>query len=73
MELSQKGYQFLTDIFESFDKDQDGSLNAAELKDLFSTTPGNPWTAQNFPSMTIADDSGAVTLQGWLAQWRYVV
>jgi len=69
VELSQKGYQFFTDIFESFDKDQDGSLNAAELKDLFSTTPGNPWTAQNFPSMTIADDSGAVTLQGWLAQW----
>ena len=23
-----------------------------------------------FPDTTLADDSGAVTLQGWLAQWR---
>jgi len=69
VELSQKGYQFFTDIFESFDKDQDGALNPAELDDLFSTSPGNPWVSQGFPESTSADDKGAVTLQGWLAQW----
>jgi len=53
-----------------FDKDRDGSLNVMELNDLFSTSPGNPWTAQKFPDTTIADEMGAVTLQGWLAQWR---
>lgn len=86
MELSPKGYQFLTDIFETFDKvrtlqciplkvvdraqDQDGALKTEELEDLFSTSPGNPWAGQKFPDTTVADDTGAVTLQGWLAQWR---
>ncbi|EAU85755.2 mitochondrial Rho 1 [Coprinopsis cinerea okayama7 len=69
VELSPLGYQFFTDIFEIFDKDQDGALNVTELNNLFSTSPGNPWAAQKFPDTTLSDDSGAVTLQGWLAQW----
>ncbi|TEB39827.1 mitochondrial Rho GTPase [Coprinellus micaceus] len=69
VELSPLGYQFFTDIFEIFDKDQDGALNSHELGQLFSTSPGNPWAAQNFPDTTLSDDSGSVTLQGWLAQW----
>ena len=70
VELSHLGYQFFTDIFVMFDKDRDGSLNSTELNDLFSTSPGNPWTAQKFPDTTVADETGSVTLQGWLAQWR---
>ncbi|PCH40253.1 mitochondrial Rho 1 [Wolfiporia cocos MD-104 SS10] len=69
VELSQKGYQFFTDIFETFDKDQDGALKTEELEELFSTSPGNPWASQKFPDTTVSDDTGAVTLQGWLAQW----
>ncbi|KAG9315796.1 EF hand associated-domain-containing protein [Chiua virens] len=69
VELSPKGYQFFTDIFETFDKDQDGELKTAELDELFSTSPGNPCTSQKFPGTTLVDDTGAVTLQGWLAQW----
>ncbi|KAJ2919163.1 hypothetical protein MD484_g1246, partial [Candolleomyces efflorescens] len=69
VELSPLGYQFFTDIFEIFDKDQDGALNSVELTELFSTSPGNPWAAQKFPDTTLSDDSGSVTLQGWLAQW----
>ncbi|KAL5519905.1 hypothetical protein ACEPAG_1565 [Sanghuangporus baumii] len=69
VELSHKGYQFFTDIFEIFDKDQDGALNKTELDRLFDTSPGNPWSGQNFPDTTVASDNGAVTLQGWLAQW----
>ncbi|KAF9483383.1 mitochondrial Rho GTPase [Pholiota conissans] len=69
VELSPLGYQFFTEIFEIFDKDQDGALNASELENLFSTSPGNPWAAQKFPDTTLSDDAGAVTLQGWLAQW----
>lgn len=72
VELSPLGYQFFTDIFEIFDKDQDGALNSIELGELFSTSPGNPWAAQKFPDTTLSDDSGSVTLQGWLAQWRFV-
>lgn len=53
-------------------QDQDGALKTTELDDVFSTSPGNPWIAQKFPDTTLSDDSGAVTLQGWLAQWRFV-
>jgi len=69
VELSPLGNQFLTDIFEAYDKDNDGALSQSELEDLFSTSPGNPWRAQGFPDTTITDDQGRVTLQGWLAQW----
>ncbi|POY72027.1 hypothetical protein BMF94_4942 [Rhodotorula taiwanensis] len=68
-ELSPRGYQFFTDIFESFDQDRDGALSVSELETLFSTAPGNPWTAGGFPETTITTPEGAVTLQGWLAQW----
>ncbi|KAK4056464.1 ERMES complex Ca(2+)-binding regulatory GTPase gem1 [Microbotryomycetes sp. JL221] len=68
-ELSPKGYQFFTDIFETFDKDRDGALKLEELDALFSTSPGNPWISNGFPETTITSESGAVTLQGWLAQW----
>ncbi|KAK2465261.1 hypothetical protein APHAL10511_002615 [Amanita phalloides] len=69
VELSPLGYQFFTDIFETFDQDQDGALKKEELEELFSTSPGNPWASQDFPDITLSDDTGAVTLQGWLAQW----
>ncbi|KAG6918775.1 hypothetical protein DXG01_011966 [Tephrocybe rancida] len=72
VELSPLGYQFFTDIFETFDKDQDGALKKAELDEVFSTSPCNPWVDQKFPDTTLSDDAGAVTLQGWLAQWRFV-
>ena len=57
--------QFLT----LFSQDKDGALNATELEDLFSTSPGNPWAANTSPDTTIVNEAGAITLQGWLAQW----
>ncbi|POW03282.1 hypothetical protein PSTT_11206 [Puccinia striiformis] len=33
------------------------------------TSPGNPWLNHGFPDTTVTNDAGAVTLQGWLAQW----
>ncbi|GAA5820860.1 hypothetical protein JCM3770_007272 [Rhodotorula araucariae] len=68
-ELSPRGYQFFTDIFELFDQDRDGALSPTELDNLFSTAPGNPWLAGGFPETTLTTPEGAVTLQGWLAQW----
>ncbi|GAA6063707.1 hypothetical protein JCM10212_004434 [Sporobolomyces blumeae] len=68
-ELSPKGYQFFTDIFETFDQDRDGALSPSELASLFETSPGNPWEKDGFPETTVATPEGAVTLQGWLAQW----
>ena len=70
VELSPSGYQFLTEVFKAHDKDHDGALNEAELASLFATAPGgrHPWGA-GFPASTVTDEAGAVTLQGWLAQW----
>ncbi|GAA5995100.1 hypothetical protein JCM5350_003269 [Sporobolomyces pararoseus] len=67
-ELSPKGYQFFTDLFESYDQDRDGALSPEELANLFETSPGNPWEG-NEMNMTVTTSKGEVTLQGWLAQW----
>ncbi|KAI0689049.1 mitochondrial Rho 1 [Cytidiella melzeri] len=69
VELSNLGIKFLTETFTAFDKDHDGALKQEELEDLFSTSSGNPWASQRFPDTTVTSDTGAVTLQGWLAQW----
>ncbi|KAL1596944.1 ERMES complex Ca(2+)-binding regulatory GTPase gem1 [Nothophoma quercina] len=70
-ELSPAGYRFFVDLFLKFDKDNDGGLNDRELANLFTTTPGIPtsWTDSAFPSCTVRNEAGHITLQGWLAQW----
>ncbi|KAJ1553094.1 ERMES complex Ca(2+)-binding regulatory GTPase gem1, partial [Nowakowskiella sp. JEL0078] len=69
VELSSKGYQFFTELFQIFDQDKDGALKDTELDELFSTTPSNPWLDSNFPESAITNDHGSITLQGFLAQW----
>lgn len=70
-ELSPAGYRFLVDLFLHCDKDNDGGLNDAELASVFAPTPGLPssWADDSFPSSTVRNEAGHVTLQGWLAQW----
>ena len=70
-ELSPTGYRFFADLFLLFDKDNDGGLNDSELAALFAPTPGVPpsWIDSAFPSCTVRNEAGYITLQGWLAQW----
>ncbi|MCJ1364453.1 ERMES complex Ca(2+)-binding regulatory GTPase gem1 [Acarospora aff. strigata] len=70
-ELSPSGYRFFVDLFLLFDKDNDGGLNDSELAALFAPTPGLPssWRDASFPSSTVRNEAGHITLQGWLAQW----
>lgn len=70
-ELSPAGYRFFVDLFLISDRDNDGGLRDQELAVLFAPTPGMPqsWIEDNFPSCTVRNDAGHVTLQGWLAQW----
>lgn len=72
VELSPTGYRFLVDLFVKFDKDNDGGLNEQELSNLFFPTPGIPklWIESQFPASIVCNESGYVTLQGWLAQWN---
>lgn len=66
VELSSDGYKFFTDLFRSYDKDKDGALNQSELEQLFSTTPGNAWDEEE---RDVLSEDGALTMQGFLAQW----
>lgn len=70
-ELSPAGYRFFVDLFLIHDKDSDGGLNNSELTALFAPTPGLPpsWLESSFPSSTVSNEAGHITLQGWLAQW----
>ncbi|KAF7846334.1 hypothetical protein BT93_L4526 [Corymbia citriodora subsp. variegata] len=70
-ELSPAGYRFFVDLFLLHDKDNDGGLNDSELATLFAPTPGLPpsWIDSSFPSCTVRNEAGYITLQGWLAQW----
>lgn len=70
-ELSPAGYRFFVDLFLLHDKDNDGGLSPTELSALFAPTPGLPpqWQENDFPSCTVRNDAGYITLQGWLAQW----
>ncbi|KAK9240687.1 EF hand associated-domain-containing protein [Lipomyces kononenkoae] len=71
VELSPAGYRFFVDLFLLFDKDNDGGLNSTELNSLFAPTPEIPasWKTSQFPTTTLCNEEGHVTLQGWLAQW----
>ena len=70
-ELSPAGYRFFVDLFLLHDKDNDGGLSDTELAKLFAPTPGVPasWVDAGFPSCTVRNEAGYITLQGWLAQW----
>jgi len=70
-ELSPVGYRFFVDLFLLHDKDNDGGLNEVELSTLFAAIPGLPpsWHESDFPNCTVRNESGHITLQGWLAQW----
>ncbi|KAL5614452.1 hypothetical protein BROUX41_004557 [Berkeleyomyces rouxiae] len=70
VELSPSGYSFFVDRFLLFDKDTDGGLNDTELEALFMPTPGLPesWIDTALAS-TVRNESGNITLQGWLALW----
>ena len=68
VELSSEGYAFFTDLFQKFDQDRDGALKDEELNNLFSTSPGCPFE-NGLSDSTKTNDMGAITLQGFLAQW----
>ncbi|XP_041977694.1 mitochondrial Rho GTPase isoform X1 [Aricia agestis] len=66
-ELSYKGQQFLTQIFEKYDRDKDGMLNPNELKNVFSCCPRIPW--HNLRYTVPTNEKGFLTLQGWMCRW----
>ncbi|XP_067013378.1 mitochondrial Rho GTPase isoform X2 [Anabrus simplex] len=67
-ELSHKGHQFLTMLFERHDKDHDGALSPSELESLFSTCPSPLW-GLDVHRTVVTNSKGWITQQGFTCQW----
>lgn len=67
-ELSYDGFQFLTALFEKYDEDKDNCLSPAELQNLFSVCPAQPWGPE-VPWTVVTNSQGWLTYQGFLAYW----
>ncbi len=60
-ELSPVGMQFLTALFDRFDKDRDGALCPSELNEMFSLCPSNPWGPEVAWSVPTNDKVSLIT------------
>ncbi|KAL0364002.1 UNVERIFIED_CONTAM: Mitochondrial Rho GTPase 1 [Sesamum angustifolium] len=49
--------------------DQDGALRSAELEDLFSTAPENPWNEAPYVEAAQKTALGGLSLDGFLSLW----
>ncbi|XP_060528814.1 mitochondrial Rho GTPase isoform X2 [Cylas formicarius] len=67
-ELSHRGQQFLTHLFERYDKDCDKSLSPSEYEELFSTCPTRAWPL-DVSSMVQTNEKGWITYKGYMCQW----
>lgn len=67
-ELSCDGTAFLTALFEKYDEDKDGCLSPAELQNLFSVCPIQPWGPE-VHNMVTTNDQGWITFQGYICHW----
>ena len=67
-QLNAEGKQFLVDVFRKYDSDGDDVLTNAELKELFSVFPYDPWGSDVLSTICTNQD-GEITLKGFLSQW----
>ncbi|XP_059620720.1 mitochondrial Rho GTPase-like isoform X6 [Phlebotomus argentipes] len=67
-ELSHRGQQFLTALFERSDRDGDGALSPEEFRNLFSACPSPPWMS-DIKWTVSTNENGHLTLHGWISRW----
>lgn len=69
-ELSHRGQQFLTALFERSDKDGDGALSPEEYRAVFSACPSPPWSFSTDIKRSVpTNDKNWLTHQGWMCRW----
>ncbi|KAL4202443.1 hypothetical protein AMTRI_Chr02g221090 [Amborella trichopoda] len=69
VELTNDAFDYLNAIFSMFDIDSDGALRPAELDDLFSTAPENPWSEGVYRDAVEKNVLGGLPLNGFLSEW----
>ncbi|XP_062848747.1 mitochondrial Rho GTPase 2 isoform X2 [Trichomycterus rosablanca] len=67
-ELNHLAYQFLQQLFDKYDEDQDSALSPAELKNLFSVFPYMPWSESVYSSVPTTEEN-YISQRGYLCQW----
>ncbi|KAL6768446.1 hypothetical protein ACKKBF_B39160 [Auxenochlorella protothecoides x Auxenochlorella symbiontica] len=72
LELSEEGRAFFTSVFERCDVDDDGVLSTREQEEMFSTSPGSPWSTPAYDGVLVETSKrGLLSLRGFLAKWAY--
>ncbi|PIN13779.1 putative Ras related/Rac-GTP binding protein [Handroanthus impetiginosus] len=69
VELTIEAMEFLKKIFLTYDIDDDGALRSAELEDLFSTAPENPWNEAPYAEAAEKTALGGLSIDGFLSLW----
>uniref|UniRef100_A0A0E0CA66 Mitochondrial Rho GTPase n=1 Tax=Oryza meridionalis TaxID=40149 RepID=A0A0E0CA66_9ORYZ len=69
LELTSKVIDFLRGIFNMFDTDNDGALQPAEINDLFSTAPENPWSSHLYENCAENNVLGGLSFEGFISKW----
>ncbi|XP_020541243.1 mitochondrial Rho GTPase 2 isoform X2 [Jatropha curcas] len=69
IELTTEAVEFLRGIFRLFDIDNHGALRPAELDELFSTAPENPWHEAPYKDAAERTTQRNLTLKGFLSEW----
>ncbi|KAJ9187642.1 hypothetical protein P3X46_003071 [Hevea brasiliensis] len=69
IELTIEAVEFLRGIFRLFDIDNHGALRPADLDELFSTAPENPWCKAPYRDAAERTTQRNLTLKGFLSEW----
>ncbi|OMP05024.1 Small GTPase superfamily [Corchorus olitorius] len=69
VELTNEAVDYLRGIFRLYDIDNDGSLQASEVDDIFATAPESPWSVSPYADAIERTPLGNLTLNGFLSEW----
>ncbi|KAJ6412337.1 hypothetical protein OIU84_005405 [Salix udensis] len=69
IELTIEAVEFVRRVFRLYDTNNHGALRPAELDELFSTAPENPWDEAPYKDATERTTQGNLTLKGFLSEW----
>uniref|UniRef100_A0A2P2MK13 Mitochondrial Rho GTPase n=1 Tax=Rhizophora mucronata TaxID=61149 RepID=A0A2P2MK13_RHIMU len=68
-ELAIDAVEFLRGTYELFDGDYDNNLHPAELDDIFSTAPENPWDEPPYKDAVEKTALGGLSVNAFLSEW----
>ncbi|KAL3136163.1 hypothetical protein ABBQ32_007179 [Trebouxia sp. C0010 RCD-2024] len=73
IELSEDGRNFLQQLFQAFDENQDKLLSEAEQREMFSAAPASPFDDDDqLKALMVQKHEMGLTLKGFTAQWAYL-